>query len=167
MEEVNHHRLSELGDFYPLDPCFKWDLLCPQLEACDDRWRPYNKFKPSIKREGLSLISQDGSDDGEKDLTSLLEYNSKHGTQFDELSFRQPTDNWNKIPLIGELIGPLIPHLGRSHFIRFGEGGFFPPHRDLSRCFRLIAFFNCTPSSLGFVLDDKKNLFRVQPPLLC
>jgi len=64
------------------------------------------------------------------DLTSLTEYNRLHGTAFTELSFQKLTIVYQKCPSLKPLVEPLVPYLGRSHFLRFQAGGFFPYHRD-------------------------------------
>ncbi len=121
--------------------------------------RPYNKNKIGYKRRGLSLFSHDGGDSGEIDLGSIREYNFLNNTNYSEMSFNKPTKHWNDFHEVSNHLEPIADSIGRSHFISFDEGGFFPPHRDLGKTYRLISFFDCSPLSLYFILDNKKIAF--------
>jgi hypothetical protein len=161
--EKNHYkdRLRALGSFEALEVAFDTEALHQQLaEVPQEGWKVYNKSKPGYNRYGLSLISLDGSTDGEIDLNSLLEYNKQNGTHYDELSFRTPTPFWRSLSALSSPLEPLLPHLGRSHLIRLDQGGIFPPHRDLGAAVRLIAFFDCAPNSLHFTLNNQVQYFE-------
>lgn len=158
--EPFHFQLSSLGTFYELDIRFSESLLKDQLKAFKNDWKQYNPRKQGYKREGLSLFSLDGDLSGVPDLDSIHEYNIENGTEYSELSFDTPTPAWKGIPEISEKLTELEPFLVRSHFIRLGEGGFFPPHRDICRAFRLISFFDTTPNSFHLTVDGKLCHFR-------
>lgn len=148
-----YNYLISLGNHYPLDIRFDSYLINKELQPIEAFWRPYNRSKPMHRREGLSLISLNGETDGLIDLNSLREYHLQTGIYYDELSFRQPTPLWPSLTSITQQLEALKPSLGRSHLIRFQEGGFFPPHRDLGSAFRLISVLNCSSDSLHFCLD--------------
>mgnify|MGYP007000077002 len=63
-------------------------------------------------------------------LDSFKEYNKENGTNYDEHSFKTPTQVYHKSEQIRKLIEPFKDHLLRSHIIHLPEGGYFPPHRD-------------------------------------
>lgn len=155
-----YNLLTSLGKFYPLSITFNEEILKKELTLIDpSEWVHYNKSKPHIPRKGLSLYSLNGETTGEIDLNSIREYNLQHDTSYEEGSFKTPTRFWKSLPILSEPLKELEPHLGRSHLIRFGGGGFFPPHRDIGNCFRLITFFNTGPDDLFFILDNKKMFF--------
>ena len=159
-KQLFYSRLLSLGEIYPLGIDFDGYLLRKQLKAYTDKWVPYNRSKPGYKRYGLSLFSLDGDVSGEINLTSIYEYNQKHKTQYDELSFRVLTPYWKELNSLSKPLKELEKNIGRSHLIRIDNGGFFPPHRDLGvKTFRLISFFNTDPDILAFLLDDKKVHF--------
>ena len=63
---------------------------------------------------------------------------------------------------IHDILLPWQGHYYRTHFLKFGPGGFFPPHRDwnyhlgIPDGFRLIMpLRNVNPPSFNFVLEDK------------
>lgn len=141
-DNVYFHHYSQMGDFYPLDIFLNNKEIRQAIKNPEFEWVQYNRNKPEINRKGLSLFSLDGSTSGEIDLNSVAEFNQINGTQYDEMSFRAPTKYWEALETYLAPLKDLEPHLGRSHFISLGEGGYFPPHRDLDTCFRLICFFD-------------------------
>jgi hypothetical protein len=159
MYNPNYGLLADLGRFYPLQIYLDPERVKTQLNQLNCQWHPYNPRKPGFKREGISLFSLDGTTDGAIDLDSIREYNLEKGTNYDESSFATPTSHWFNLPEISETFKELEPELVRSHILRFSEGGFFPPHRDLGDCFRLISFFNCNANCLYFMLDGEKVAF--------
>lgn len=125
-----YSHLVTLGNYFPLSVSADSFRVKEQLAQFENDWRIYNPKKPDYKRQGLSVTSIDGSICGEKDLTSLREVNLAHGTDYNELSFRTLTKVYEQCSAIHPIVEPFIPFLGRSHFLRFGLGGFFPWHRD-------------------------------------
>jgi len=160
-ENNNYLTLASLGQFYALNIHFDTQMLMEELSALQDQWRTYNSSKHEFKREGLSLFSLNGETDGCIDLNSILEYNTQHGTSYDELSFSTPTKNWSALQSLSKPFQKIQSQFGRSHLLRFQKGGFFPPHRDLGNAVRLIAFFKCSPGSLYFTMDNQ--LIEFQP----
>lgn len=159
MDLIKYNQLTSLGNFYGLDICFEDYPYLTDIERLKNEWKPYNIQKPGYKREGLSLFSLNGETDGLIDLNSVAEYNRINNTDYDELSFRTPTKNWFELKSISEPLEELRPNLGRSHLIRLGEGGFFPPHRDLGSSFRLISILDGFPDSLILLQNDEKINF--------
>jgi hypothetical protein len=125
-----YHHLISGGNHYPLVLETDRYQVHRELERFTNDWKIYNPAKPNFRRFGLSLTSLDGGLSGEKDLTSLRELNRQLGTSYDEMAFRKLTPVYECCPSIRPLVDPFLPFLGRSHFLRFGVGGFFPYHRD-------------------------------------
>ncbi len=72
MNEIEGYSfVSTFGSYYPLSIKFNEEAVLSQLEAFSDRWVQYNKSKPQINRQGLSLTSLNGEVTGEIDLNSL------------------------------------------------------------------------------------------------
>ena len=116
--------------------------------------------RKDVNRWGLSVTSSDGTFNG-IDLDSLYEYNKEHGTEYGEKDFNVPTPVLNQ-PL-AKILEPWEGHYYRTHFLKFGPGGFFPPHRDwdytgeLVDTFRLIMpLRNVNPPQFNFILDGKQ-----------
>lgn len=119
-------------------------------------WTQYNIRKPHIRREGLSVTSRDGGMSGRPDLDSLFEVGGS------ERQFQIRTPIVETLPQIEELLDYFDEDVGRCHFIRLNEGGFFPPHRD-NACsvpadaFRVVVPLQDTSGTGPFVwlLDGK------------
>ncbi len=161
--EYYYNRISSLGKFYRLTTTFDDNQFRNEINDEKLKWIKYNKSKPWSHRYGLSLISLDGKTDGEIDLNSILEWNRTHNTNFNERSFQTPTPYWNHFQSISSQLSELQKHLGRSHLLRLDEAGIFPPHRDNYKqddlTFRLLAFFNCSSSSLHLNIDGTNAHF--------
>jgi len=120
----------------------------------------YVKYNPrkEVNRWGLSLTSLNGDVDGIPDLDSLREYNKENNTTLKESDFNVFTPVI-EYPDIKEIIEPWKKDLFRSHILKLGSGGFFPPHRDIyyqnSESFRLIAPLKHTSNGVYFILDEK------------
>jgi hypothetical protein len=95
-----------------------------------DLWRPYNIRKLSNRRFGISVTSLDGGHSGVPDLDSLREYNVLNNTNYTEKDFKTRTAIAGKFQQISDLLDDWEPYLGRTHFLKLGAGGYFPPHRD-------------------------------------
>lgn len=155
--------LNSLGEVVPLNLEFDSKRVQQELMTFEGKWVPYNPLKPGFGRWGLSLTSLDGGMSGIPDLTSLKEYNEKNGTSFGEDEFRTETP---ALKACGELQAVLsrVAPLGRTHMLRLGRGGFFPPHRDTAllqpECFRLFASLNYTANSYSLVLNDRQRFLE-------
>lgn len=158
--QITYTSYAELGDFYPITIRFDVDACQKWLKRDELQWFPYNESKKGYRREGLSLYSLDGTVDSQIDLTSIQEFNKKNQTSYTEQSFNTPTPYWWDVPDLAESFKDIQNDICRTHFIRLGQGGFFPPHRDLGNTFRLIALFNGT-SDLYLMSEDKKLSFDV------
>jgi len=117
----------------------------------------YNPRK-NINRQGLSITSLDGGLTGIPDLDSITEYNSEHKTNYTERNFKTFTPVYNQ--QCKELLGDFEKHLFRTHILRIGPGGYFPPHRDyrgpnsFDKIRLICPLKNTTPPSFIFALDD-------------
>jgi hypothetical protein len=151
--------LNSLGPIVPLNGAFEPRRVQSELQNFKDHWKPYNPRKPGLNRWGLSLTSLDGGMSGVPDLDSLKEYNSLNGTSYSEDQFTVRTPALMETPELRKVLD-LLPPLGRSHLLRLGKGGFFPPHRDTAwlepECFRVFANLNFTRNSHSFVLDQRQ-----------
>lgn len=121
----------------------------------------YVKYNPrkDINRQGLSLTSLDGGVDGIPDLDSLFEYNAENNTNYDERDFKTFTPVCD-YPELAECIEPIKDYIYRSHILKLGPGGFFPPHRDFRGMdinnFRIIIpLRNTNPPDLTFIVDNQ------------
>ena len=84
----------------------------------------------------------------------------ENNTGYNEKDFNVPTPVLNK--QIEDVLAPWKDNYYRTHFLKFGPGGFFPPHRDWNYSsgrpdsFRLIMpLRNVNPPYFNFVLEDK------------
>jgi hypothetical protein len=137
-------RLSMMGDWLRMADFNAFDLV-NELDQFKDSWRKYNPHRPN-NRFGLSVTSLDGGLSGVPDLDSLARYNSLNGTNLKNADFNKPTDVYHKCPTLQKILKPYLPWLGRCHFIKLNEGGFFPEHYDHNKIdldaedLRLIGF---------------------------
>ena len=151
---MDYQTLITYGSFYSLD----LTMDAPSFVAWTEEnfeYVQYNRRKP-INRYGLSVTSLDGGVSGIPDLDSLGEYNKENNTQYTERDFATPTPVYEKCK---EIFEPWKEHIHRTHILKLGTGGFFPPHRDhclIQNSFRLIVpLQNCNPPYFNFMLDNK------------
>lgn len=154
---MNYQTLTQYGNFIELDVTTDAELLVAWANDFD--WVKYNPRK-DVNRWGLSITSLDGGLSGVPDLDSLYEYNKENNTNYKEEEFKTPTPVLNK--QIYDILKPWDGYYYRTHFLKFGPGGFFPPHRDWNYHtgtpdnFRLIMpLRNVNPPSFNFVYEDK------------
>lgn len=122
----------------------------------------YVKYNPrkNVPRWGLSVTSLDGELSGVPDLDSLHEYNAENGTTYTELDFNEKTIVYEN-PQITEILEPYSEHITRTHILKIGPGGFFPPHRDsfedkISTVRLIVPLKNCDiENGVFFLLEDK------------
>lgn len=152
--------LSQYGTQAELDITADADFIVHFTEDNFDYVR-YNPRK-DINRWGLSITSLDGGLSGRPDLDSLYEYNKENGTQYSELDFNIKTEVYKQCKPIQEILAPWKDDIFRTHILKFGPGGFFPPHRDMPHTrfnpaeYRLIMpLRNCNPPYFNFVMEDK------------
>ena len=115
--------LSNLGDVVPLNINVDIGKTRKELEYFKDEWKQYNPRKPN-PREGLSITSLDGKLSGIPDLDSLIEYNKLNNVRIKEIDINVRTPVAEKVRSITPLLD-IFDTLGRSHFIRLNQGGFF------------------------------------------
>lgn len=91
-----------------------------------DIWPRYNPRKP-IERYCLDLTQVPGLTDN---VSSLNEYNIANNKKYRNKDFNQPTEIYDNLPTLKNILEPFRPWLGRTHVIRIDAGGYFPPHYD-------------------------------------
>lgn len=156
---IDHYSmLTQYGTFYSLD----LDIKNPNkfVKWTEENFE-YVKYNPrkEINRWGLSITSLDGGLSGRPDLDSLIEYNEENGTTYKETDFVTKTPVYD-YPELKEILDPFEGEYHRTHILKLGPGGFFPPHRDIRnihfRSFRLIVpLVNVNPPYANFVLEDR------------
>ena len=154
------------GDVIPLKFIPMEANLTDLLKPFDNDWKQYNSKKPHIKRMGLSITSLDGLLTGHPDLDSVKEYNEIHGLKLDEPDFNKKTAVVNASPSLVTITSKFAS-LGRSHFIKFGAGGFFPYHRDgnfrlPAKSFRVFALVKGSNKSDFVWLQEDKRLELIE-----
>lgn len=155
--------LFNLGSYFQLNFKVNSEEILESLKEFDDEWKIYNPSKEGYNRFGLSLTSLDGELTGYPDLTSVRDYNESALIKLNEMSFKKQTKALSALrkTSLSVLLNKFDKSLGRSHLIRLGRGGFFPPHRDsVSRnpsVFRIIIFLkNCNSNNFVFLLGDQR-----------
>jgi hypothetical protein len=156
IERLNSILLS-FGDCVPLAFRFDFNQLAEELSPFALDWKQYNPRKPEIRRKGLSITSLDGGLSGIADLDSIQAYNLEQGTKLGEMSFQTRTPVYGACKSLHPLFEAFAEDLGRTHFLKFDAGGFFPPHRDLDLgCFRVfMPCFRANKFNFTFILDDE------------
>lgn len=173
-EEINakrlslYHQLFLYGDFQPLKFKLDSDLVKNQLSAFKNDWVIYNKHKGDTGRLALSVTSLDGGMSGEPDLQSLMEFSKRTGKIYSENDFNTPTPVYKNCTGLHEILNYFDGGLGRCRIVKFREGGFFPPHRDMSIKYQVPDYFrifiplsNTGENELYFIYDDKKIKYEV------
>tara|TARA_Y100001935_G_C17124300_1_gene417343 strand:+ start:141 stop:758 length:618 start_codon:yes stop_codon:yes gene_type:complete len=154
---MDYRDLSQYGNQVELEVTTDAHKLISWIDTFE--WQKYNPRK-DVNRYGLSVTTSDGTFNG-IDLDSLYEYNKEHGTTWSEKDFNVPTPVFND--QISKILEPWEGYYYRTHFLKFGPGGFFPPHRDwdysgeLIDTFRLIMpLRNVNPPQFNFILDGQQ-----------
>ncbi len=165
MDNTNlYSSLCLLGPLYRLKLEFDPLVTENELKEFSDDWKQYNPRKDGFNRWGLSLTSLDGSMNGVPDLDSINEYGQLNNKSYSEMDFRTPTKAFKSCGSLHNAFEPILPDLGRTHFIKFGKGGFFPPHRDAYNLppdsFRIMAIVSGYEDDYAFILDEKKYSLR-------
>lgn len=156
-----YDELSSLGNHYSLALPLDAQALKRELNAFEPDWVQYNPYKPEVARQGLSVTSLDGEMGGKPDLYSLKEYFKRENQLYHEKDFRVLTRVYSGMASIHPLIDYFAPDIGRTHFLRFGAGGYFPPHRDGSAVKEIDAFRILVPvdpigeEDFQFILDGQ------------
>ena len=161
--EVNNNLYNSLityGQKFPTNLYMNPQEVMKDLEDFSEEWKPYNPRK-KIAREGLSVTSLDGGLSGIPDLDSIREYCIKNQVILGEHSFNQETPVAN---IVRTYLDPFKGHVGRSHFIRMGKGGHFPPHRDdvkarVDNMRLFVPIKGCNPPKTFFMLDREPLYF--------
>ena len=95
-------KITMLGDFYALDMWTPPHEVLTDIERFKDSWSQYNSFKPDIPRQGLCIINEDGVNKQGPALDSLLEWNKRYNTNYNELDFNVSTPVYNETMLKDE-----------------------------------------------------------------
>lgn len=155
---MNYERLLSYGHVIQLQQNLNCDKLLDEIKEFD--FKQYNSRKKDNPRYGLSITSLDGGING-LDLDSLIDAYETTGQAYDEMSFRTLTKVYEKSTELKKVIDPYKKFLGRTHFLKFDKGGYFPPHRDdrgseEQSDFRIIIPIQYTnPPSSYYVFDGK------------
>lgn len=157
---------SLYGDVIPLKFNPVEANIAELLKPFENEWKQYNNKKPHIKRFGLSITSLDGLLSGHPDLDSVKEYNEIHGLKLDEVDFNKKTKVIGASKSL-EGVTSIFKSLGRSHFIKFGAGGFFPYHRDgnfrlPAKSFRVFALVSGKNKRDFVWLQENKRLELIE-----
>lgn len=153
--------LCNLGDMTKMKFNFDRFKLLEQLEPFKDNWCPYNVKKDKVNnRWGLPITSHSGDVMDNYHLNSFGYMQRYHDIEMKEENFTTPTEVYHAVPEIAKIIDVFSPDIGRVHFLRVDQGGYFPPHRDFPgpdpEYVRLLAVFgNCKPENFGHILDGK------------
>ena len=124
-------------------------------------WKEYQAHKKPNNRYGLSVTSIDGGYSGEPDLYSLREWHRMTGDSFTEGDFTIRTNMSALLPELDEFLNFWGQNLGRTHFLRLDQGGFFPPHRDNGAIvavptFRiLVPIYNFGVNDVKWIQEDR------------
>lgn len=153
-------KIYQFGDQVKLRVNLNVQKLLKELELFEDEWTQYNPKKEWINRQGLCILNERGAVGPGPALDSILEYNQIHGTKWTEFDFNKPTEVYKNSEEIRKVMKDILPHSCRTHFLRLGPGGFFPPHRDHVRgdqkVFRLIIpIKNYNPPDFRFMIEDR------------
>ena len=153
--------ILQYGQKFPTTLYMDPQKIQENLETFSQEWKPYNPRK-KVAREGLSVTSLDGGFSGVPDLDSIREYCIKHSVVLGEHSFNQETP---AADIVRTYMDPFKGHVGRSHFIRMGKGGHFPPHRDdrqaaVDNMRLFIPIKDCNPPKTFFMLDREPLYFE-------
>jgi hypothetical protein len=156
-----YNSLANLGDAVKLKWKFDPYEVERQVEQFKDNWCPYNVKKDTVNnRWGLPVTSHSGDVLDNYHLNSFGYMQKYHSVQMKEENFTTPTQVYNAIPGIKNLVDIFNPDIGRVHLLRIDKGGFFPPHRDFHgvapEYFRLlIVFGRCSPENYVQMIDGK------------
>ena len=160
--------LLSLGMVAPLKDCLSLEEVKTAIDNNASHFKVYNPDKEGYHRYGLSITSLDGGMSGRPDLDSLVSYNHKHGTMYDEGDFRTPTPFYQNCRELKRIMGPFEKYMGRSHILRLDRGGMFPPHRDsihlVPTCFRIFISLCEDGESFVFLLDNQRIFFQPGRP---
>lgn len=153
---ISYEQLISYGNVIQLSVKCNVPKMMDEIRAFP--FRQYNTHDYTNPRQGLSITSADGSIDGAA-LESTSKMAAKNDTAYTEMDFRTLTDVYYKSGEVRRVVDPFKPYMGRSHFLKFSPGGYFPPHRDsqgVSNAFRIIIpLSNCSPPWSYFILDEK------------
>ena len=154
--------ILQYGQKFPTTLYMDPQKIQENLETFSQEWKPYNPRK-KVAREGLSVTSLDGGLSGIPDLDSIREYCIKHQVLLGEHSFNQETP---VADIVRTYLDPFKGHVGRSHFIRMGKGGHFPPHRDdhrgtVDNMRLLVPIENMNPPRTFFMMEREVLQFEM------
>lgn len=155
---MNYERLLSYGNVIQLRHIIDCRKLLNEIQ--DFKFAPYNSRKKNNPRYGLSITSLNGEING-IDLDSLIDAYETTGQVYNEMSFRTLTEVYEKSTELRKVVDPYKSFLGRTHFLKFNKGGYFPPHRDDRGSeeqpdFRIIVPIQFTnPPSSYYVFDGQ------------
>lgn len=130
-----------------------------------DHWIPYNQKKDQVNnRWGLPVTSYTGEIDDNYHLNSFSYMKKVHGVELKEENCTTPTPVYDELPEIAGIMDKFRPDIGRVHFLRVDQGGFWPPHRDFHTIapdwLRLTTVFGkCKPENSVLLIDGEPTYF--------
>jgi len=145
------------GDHIGFHTKFDEHIILDKLQDFFNDWTEYNPRTTDVNnRWGLSITNHNGELGAGPDLDSLHQYNNEHNTKYNEEDFVVKTPVYE---IFREAFAPFEQWLFRCHVLRFGPGGYFPPHVDnygkTINSFRLvIPLKNCNPPNFYFMLEN-------------
>jgi hypothetical protein len=153
---VLYNALFSLGQVIPLNFKINHFHCRQELIQWKDSWQVYNPRTPKNNRFGLPYTSIDGEVIDPVSLDSLRQYNTEHGTNYNEHDFKLFTSVADTTPSLESIKSFFDGYIRRSHFLRLDAGGFFPPHRDSQRFmdFRVIVPIKFDKAVHYFLIND-------------
>lgn len=157
--------LANIGEYFKLKMFVNPSQLEKDLEQFSGNWCPYNQKKDTHNnRWGLPITSHSGDVMDNYHLNSFGYMQKYHNVEMKEENFSKTTQVYDALPQIQPVIDMFKPDIGRVHFLKIGEGGFFPPHVDhIGACpeyIRLIAVFGkCKPENFVQMLGGVPTYF--------
>ena len=167
MSNQHINDIYQFGDQYALDREIDVKNMLEELKAYSGNWSQYNPRKPHIKRQGLCVLNNLGKVGSGPALDSLKEYNRLNNTNIQESDCNKQTEVYRNSKVLKKLFQEILPWCVRTHFLKLGPGGFFPPHRDHTfrkkqSTFRMIVpINNCNPPYTRFIIEDKSLYWEI------
>jgi len=157
-------QLGALSTIEPLNFLINHGDFRKQIEPWNNRWVPYLRREGvSNDREALLLVGMKG--DKPDDYVSRPEACKKAGRYLDETEFDTPTEIYNELSCLHELLNYFSP-LGRTMLIKSNAGGWFPPHKDdplLNRsCFRIAAFIGSNVDHESYEWQSEEKIWPIK-----
>jgi hypothetical protein len=158
-------QLSAYSTVEPLDFEIDYSQFKKEIEPWNDKWVYYLKRPGSSNpRYSLALTGMPG--DKASEYMSRPETTIKYGRKVDEVEFCHPTDLYNEMTCLHELLNFWQP-VGRTMLFKVDAGGYFYPHKDepwLRRStFRVAAFIGESVDHESFEWESDGRVWQIKP----